>query len=179
MFKIIDEVCTPNRATKYSAYVDLFAREDVAIGAGETKIVPLGVKIDLDMNVIDYNFNHYTNEEQQKVKENFMGSHYLEIALRSSLAVKGLIISNGIGIIDLDYPDEIGLIVHNPLNAGEDFSTNGSLICFDEIDHSFIIKKGDKVAQCTLKEHKGYLMGYKSDFIRKGGFVSTDNKDGK
>ncbi len=27
MFKILDEVCTPKRGTKYSAYVDLFARE--------------------------------------------------------------------------------------------------------------------------------------------------------
>ena len=34
MFKILDEVCTPKRGTKYSAYVDLFAREDVTIGAG-------------------------------------------------------------------------------------------------------------------------------------------------
>lgn len=48
MFKILDEVCTPKRGTKYSAYVDLFAREDITIRAGETKIVKLGVKIDLD-----------------------------------------------------------------------------------------------------------------------------------
>lgn len=46
MFKILDEACTPKRATKYSAYVDLFAREDVVIGAGDTNIVELGVKID-------------------------------------------------------------------------------------------------------------------------------------
>jgi len=39
-----------------------------------------------------------------------------------------------------------------------------------------IIRKGDKVAQCTLKEHKGYLMGYESDVIREGGFGSTDIK---
>ena len=45
MFKVLDEVCEPKRATKYSACVDLFAREDVIIGAGEAKIVPLGVYI--------------------------------------------------------------------------------------------------------------------------------------
>ena len=46
MFKVINEVCEPKRGTKYSAYVDLFAREDVTIGAGETEVIPLGVKID-------------------------------------------------------------------------------------------------------------------------------------
>ena len=35
------------------------------------------------------------------------------------------------------------------------------------------IKKGDKVAQCTLKEHKGYLLYIESDVERKGGFGST------
>ncbi len=44
MFKVLDPICEPKRATKYSACVDLFAREDVVIGAGETKIVPLGEK---------------------------------------------------------------------------------------------------------------------------------------
>ena len=48
MFKILDGACAPKRGTKYSAYVDLFAREDITIGAGETKIVKLGVKIDTD-----------------------------------------------------------------------------------------------------------------------------------
>jgi len=141
MFEILDEVCKPQRATKYSAYVDLFAREDVNIWAGETRIVPLGVKLKLDLS---------------KYGEPFLISNYLEIALRSSLAVKGLIIANGIGIVDLDYPDEIGLIVHNSL------------------DTSYNIKKGDKVAQCTIKEHKSYSMGYESDVVRSGGFGSTN-----
>lgn len=179
MFKILDEVCTPKRGTKYSAYVDLFAREDITIGAGETKIVKLGVKIDLDKlksnwinksglifepieakkTLIEFGFNH------------FLKSHYLEVALRSSLGVKGLIIANGIGIIDLDYPDEIGLIVHNPINLNFicDYLANNDYKKYS----NFIIKKGDKVAQCTLKEHKSYLMGYESDVLRTGGFGST------
>ena len=115
MFKILDEVCTPQRGTKYSAYVDLFAREDVTIGAGETKVIKLGVKLDLDKLYKSWYF--YT--EQNNISgswDMYLKSHYLEVALRSSLGVKGLIIANGIGIIDLDYPDEIGLIVHNPIN---------------------------------------------------------------
>ena len=49
MFKILDEACTPTRGTKYSAAIDLRSREDITIGAGETVLVPLGVKIDLDL----------------------------------------------------------------------------------------------------------------------------------
>ena len=176
MFKILDEVCTPRRGTKYSAYVDLFSREDYVIGAGETKIIKLGVKLDLDKLYKSWYF--YT--EQNNISgswEIYLKSHYLEVALRSSLGAKGLIISNGIGIIDLDYPDEIGLIVHNPVQIRE-FVQNGNnyTTVVDSDDSEFVIKKGDKVAQCTLKEHKGYLMGYETEIVRVGGFGSTDNK---
>ena len=178
MFKILDEVCTPRRGTKYSAYVDLFSREDYVIGAGETKIIKLGVKLDLDKLYKSWYF--YT--EQNNISgswEIYLKSHYLEVALRSSLGAKGLIISNGIGIIDLDYPDEIGLIVHNPVQIRE-FVQNGNnyTTVVDSDDSEFVIKKGDKVAQCTLKEHKGYLMGYETRNIRTGGFGSTDKKEG-
>ena len=170
MFKILDEVCTPKRGTKYSAYVDLFAREDVTIGAGETKIIKLGVKLDLEV-IINSNDEIYNNSDL------FLKSHYLEVALRSSLGVKGLIIANGIGIIDLDYPDEIGLIVHNPINE-IDLIENYNY-CNQSVPpklRKITIKKGDKVAQCTLKEHKGYLMGYESDVIRISGFGSTGER---
>ena len=194
MFKILDGACTPKRGTKYSAYVDLFAREDVIIAAGETKIVKLGVKLDMDFFESMFNPDKldfktakvgglYSDDElriQKHQLHNFLKSHYLEIALRSSLGVKGLIISNGIGIIDLDYPDEIGLIVHNPISEIESFNDG----CSDFIElkgcneqYHFVIKKGDKVAQCTLKEHKGYLMGYETETLRTGGFGSTDNKE--
>jgi len=167
MFKVLDKVCVPKRSTKYSAYVDLFARENVTIGAGDTKIIPLGVKLDLD--TLYKNWFYYTDKYKDKESwEQFKKSNYLEIALRSSLAIKGLIISNGIGVIDLDYPDEIGLIVHNPIKM----STNQG-IPDKYLLRPFYIKKGQKVAQCTLKEHKGYLMGYDSDVTRDGGFGST------
>ena len=43
MFKVLTEGCKPTRGTKYSACVDLYSSEDVAIGIGETKVVGLGV----------------------------------------------------------------------------------------------------------------------------------------
>lgn len=173
MFKILKDYCQPVRGTKYSAYVDLFSAEDITIGTGETKIVKLGVKLDLDLiknKLLEIYREPYIDEGMNE----FLKSHYLEVALRSSLGVKGLIIANGIGIIDLDYPDEIGLIVHNPnhIRLSENKSTGDMWI--KDLKNDFKISKGDKVAQCTLKEHKGYLMGYESDVVRRGGFGSTD-----
>ena len=167
MFKVLNEVCQPTRATKYSAMVDLYAREDVVIGAGETKIVPLGVKIDRgwfpNMYPIDI-------ENMERCMYDFYSTHYLELHPRSSLRAKGLII--GVGVIDLDYPDEIGLIVHNPI-SDENFSSSVE-VGEEAFKYShFTINKGDKVAQCTLMEHKGYLLGIESDTERNGGFGST------
>ena len=186
MFKILDGACTPKRGTRYSAYVDLFAREDVIIGAGETKIVKLGVKLDLDL--IDrelLGINSCKNDiVYLQIWERFLRSHYLEIALRSSLGVKGLIIANGTGKVDLDYPDEIGIIIHNPVTeytitwwidrlaklVGLHTNFNKDNVA------NYHIKKGDKVAQCTIAPHKGYLMGYETETLRTGGFGSTDTK---
>lgn len=195
MFKILDEVCTPKRGTKYSAYVDLFSAEDITIGAGETKIVKLGVKIDTDFFLYEIGKVNVTaggivesDDDCSKTIDDFLKSHYLEVALRSSLGVKGLIIANGIGIIDLDYPDEIGLIVHNPIISIEkevQFDKDDDYIEINywgvpnKKEHSgskrFKISKGDKVAQCTLKEHKGFLLGYETNIERTGGYGSTGN----
>ncbi len=47
MFKVLENGCEPTRGSKYSACVDLYASEDVVIGAGETAIVKLGVCVDI------------------------------------------------------------------------------------------------------------------------------------
>ena len=166
IFKVLDEVCQPTRATKYSAMVDLYARESVVIGAGETKIVPLGVKIDR-CSIKD------SLEDWEHIG-GFMESHYLELHPRSSLRAKGLIV--GVGVIDLDYPDELGLIVHNPLRFESVMNfmrMERGQKALRDFDISYTINKGDKIAQCTLMEHKGYLLGIESDAERSGGFGST------
>ena len=174
MFKVLDEICQPTIATKYSAMVDLYARESVVIGAGQTKIVPLGVKIDLEYfkNLYRLDCQKFSDADVRM----FLKSHYLELHPRSSLRAKGLII--GVGVCDLDYPDEIGLIVHNPIVGCESYIENKD----GDINNDFIgvncdsyfkISKGDKVAQCTLKEHKGWLLGIESDAERNGGYGST------
>ena len=159
MFKVLDGATAPTRATKYSAMVDLYANADVVIGAGETKIIPLGVKIDIEyIKSIFTTQNYYVHSD---TLNEFLSTHFLELHPRSSLRAKGLII--GVGVIDLDYPDEIGLIVHNPIANDIKHNSNGD----------YTINKGDKVAQCTLMEHKGYLLCIESDAERSGGFGST------
>ena len=176
MFKVLEGATAPTRATKYSAMVDLCANADVVIGAGETAIIPLGVIIDLDKLSEKY---FKKNKQVSKVLESrysvkfrkFMSTHFLELHPRSSLRAKGLII--GVGVIDLDYPDELGLIVHNPFNRiNTALGMCGEMIWDATKKHT--IKKGDKIAQCTLVEHKGWLMGIESEIERTGGFGSTD-----
>jgi len=174
MFKVLEGATAPTRATKYSAMVDLYANADVVIGAGETKIIPLGVKIDLSDIDDMLNGDNYPLGACEKA---FKSTHYLSLYPRSSLRAKGLII--GVGVIDLDYPDELGLIVHNPLNEfhidviSNDVYRKGDGLHI-KTNMPYAINKGDKIAQCTLVEHKGYLMGIESETERTGGFGSSN-----
>lgn len=168
MFKVLTKGCEPERGSKYSACVDLFASEDMVIGAGETKLVGLGVCVDFqetDNDFVDYNSSNVVMPLWQ-----FKKSHYLQLMLRSSLGKKGLILPNGVGVIDLDYEDEIKMIIHNPI-----------ITTFEsDLKHQvFEIKKGDKIGQITLIEHKSCLFGIDTDVERNGGFGSTDKGDGK
>ena len=165
MFEVLDENCIPERKTKLSAYVDMKASKDLEIAPGETKVILLGVKIDLELlgENVEKLLSLYCNPKQEHI-EDFFKDHYLEIAIRSSLSAKyGLIIANGSGKVDLDYPDEIGIIIHNPIRIVDKHTPAAS----------FIIKKGDRVAQSTLARHEGKFMGYDSKEIRTGGFGST------
>ena len=158
MFKILDEKCSPTKGSKFSAAIDLYARENVIIETGETALIPLGVKIDKNKMPI--------------YLQNNMHRHYLQLEPRSSLRAKGLIA--GTGIIDLDYEDEIMIILHNPVKAPR-YCADASGATFDMTSYEpYKISKGDKIAQCTLKEHKGYLLGIESDTECTGGFGSTN-----
>jgi len=191
MFKVLVDGCEPKRATKYSAFVDLFASEDVVIGAGETAMVGLGVCVD----GIDKLFNNLSKDDREFQIVEFMKSHYLQLESRSSLRAKGLIA--GTGVIDLDFKNELKIILYNGIkfvdvennidemsleenkftvelfgaysNEFRDFEKDSEIVS----SSSYIIKKGDKIAQIALMEHKSYLMGYESEEERTGGFGST------
>lgn len=198
MFKVLTKGCEPTRGTKYSACVDLYASEDVIIGAGETKLVGLGVTIDERwLYERDFILNAVRNDPlslyfmQTQILESkvsaFKKKHYLQLMLRSSLGKQGLTLPNGVGIIDLDYRDEIKMIIHNPITAIEFYQEENEVVELgangvqpDGIQFyqdKYAIKKGDKIAQITLLEHKGYLFGIESEVDRDGGFGSTDKEE--
>lgn len=206
MFKSVNGGKLPTKGSKFSACVDLYAREDVVVGVGETKLIPLGVCIDLEalkeirvktLQNSGFANAHVLDEFLKDDYERFLNSHYLQLMLRSSLGKKGLILPNGVGIIDLDYKDEIKMIIHNPLTPyyveattkmisiasvlqrdgfSEDEIIDAQKKLLKKIGYStesFTIKKGDKIGQITLLEHKSYLFGVESDVERDGGFGST------
>jgi dUTPase len=181
MFKVLSKGCEPTRGSKYSACVDLYAAEDVTIGAGETKLIGLGVAIDEnEIEKICKILFHSKNHNYfgfYEMKDMFFKANYLQLMLRSSLGKKGLILPNGVGIIDLDYKDEIKMIIHNPLKQDSIVSYQDGTVGIDiHTDQFAIIKKGDKIAQITLLEHKGYLFGIDTEEERDGGFGSTGER---
>ncbi len=178
-FKILDESCNPTKGSKLSACIDLYAREEIIIPQGKTGLIPLGVCIDEnEMNKIIEKWaigNYLPIEETIRV---FLEKHYLQLEPRSSFRANGLIA--GTGIIDIDYKDEIK-IVYNNFSAenclldeyGEIVKDKDMYNAGYKFDKAFRIKKGDKVAQIMLCEHKTYLFGIETEAERKGGFGST------
>ena len=114
MLKTINGGKQPTRASKYSAFVDLYANEDITIGAGETVKVGLGVKINRNclegIAVAHYAMGLHSHRYAEML-DKFKRRHYLQLEPQSSLRAKGLIA--GTGIIDIDYEDEIKIILHN------------------------------------------------------------------
>jgi len=177
MFKSINGGQLPQRATKCSAGFDVFANEDVVIGAGETKLIGLGICIDNDFFIDvsrgamdqrrdwiiqDKGFLSHADEERVKeiadeAWESFFEAHYIELHPRGSLRLTGL--GGGVGIIDMDYRHEIKMVITNHY----------------ERDSMFKISKGDKIGQLILKRHEGWLLSaeYTKDEERTGGFGST------
>ena len=182
MFKSVNGGILPKRFTKYSCGFDVYANEDVVIGAGETKLVGLGIAIDQKLPNITKMLNNAKVDPMTSVSD-YMKAHYLELHIRSSLRVKGLT-SLGTGIIDIDYSDEIKMVVHNPICGYEDVAhcdygivamPFGASMFAGERNPIYEIKKGDKIGQLILKRHEGYLMPqeYTLDAERSGGFEST------
>lgn len=169
MFKSVNGGKLPTRGSKYSACVDLFSNKDVTIGAGETKLIPLGVCIDETyiMETVLGTIPHGYEASCDERYIDFMKSHYLQLMLRSSLS-KELIIANGVGVVDLDFAQEIQLRVHNPIKMSHNKNIPDQYLL-----RPARIKKGDRVAQITLLEHKSHLFGIESEEERTGGFGST------
>lgn len=134
----------PIKATVHSAGVDFIASADIRIPAfrfkGEATLVPTGVKAFMQ------------NDE------------YLQIFARSSIPVNlGLIMSNGVGIVDADY-------YNNPKNEGH------IMIEFNNLTNEHItIEKGTRIAQGIFNKVLPVTHGVRiKNDTRNGGFGSTN-----
>lgn len=131
----------PIRKTKNAAGYDVEAAEDITIPVFEFGSKPTLIKTGLKV---------YMQPDE-----------FLMIVNRSSGPKKGLIMANGIGIIDADYygnPDNDGAFMFPFYNfKGEDLE----------------IKKGDCIGQVIFQKY--YLADNdEADGDRTGGFGSTD-----
>lgn len=130
----------PYRATKHAVCYDCFSPIDVTIAPESTELIFI-------------NFKAYCNTD-----EGFI------LSSTSGLGKKGIIMANGIGIIESDYADNetndgnIGFLVHN-LNKTP-----------------YEIKAGDKIGQIFFFKFLTVDDDVQSDVIRTGGFGSTNKK---
>ena len=99
------------------------------------------------------------------IKSYMIDDEYLQLSIRSGTALKtGLILANGVGIVDSDY-------YNNPDNEGHIMFPVHNLGFKDKL-----IKKGERIGQ-------GLFLKYLkvdddiSDGTRTGGFGSTDKKE--
>lgn len=130
----------PQRQTQYSAGYDFKASKDVLVPAGTMKpvLVPTGIKAKLERDQV------------------------LVLANRSSNALKrGLIVPNGVGVIDADYynnHDNEGEIMGMFINVG---------------DKDYTIKQGDRIMQGIITAYSTVENDKPATIERKGGFGST------
>jgi dUTP pyrophosphatase len=146
--KIHKDAVFPSYGTEQSAGIDLCICEDVIIYPGQVKLVRTGLVIKPPMG------------------------YYYELCLRSSTPIKnpGIVLANGIGVIDADYcglADEIKIPLLNTNTR-----TSRRAIEF---------KKGDRIAQLVLRElHQPSLVDVTNESVNvwgrgfsRGGFGST------
>ena len=130
----------PYRATKHAVCYDCFSPIGLTIAPQSTELVFI-------------NFKAYCNSDEGYI-----------LASTSGLGKKGIILANGIGIIESDYADNvsndgnIGFLLHN----------------LNKIPYE--IKAGDKIGQIFFFKFLTVDDDVQSEVQRKGGFGSTDKK---
>ena len=137
--KIKEDAILPQRSTIGSAGYDFFSCEDIVIEPHEIKLVHTGVLAFFPKNNV------------------------LELYNRSSNPIKkGLILANGVGVVDSDY-------YGNADNDGE------IMFCFYNIKNEPVtIKKGDKIGQGVFSEF--FLVDDDNSWQKRtGGWGSTGN----
>ena len=149
----------PAYAHLTDAGMDVFATEEITINPGETKLIPLGIKVALPIG------------------------YELQVRPKSGRSLKSkLRVANTPGTIDAGYRDEIGVIVDNidPYIKHAEMDENGRLYNV-EFGSSITIGKGEKFVQLVLSEVPKAVF-YEVETVagmgedRQGGFGSTGDK---
>ena len=161
--KCDDRAKAPTYANTTDSGMDVYALEDITIAPGETKLIPIGIKVALPRG------------------------YELQVRPKSGRSLKSkLRIANTPGTIDAGYRDEIGIIVENIepkiADISYGFNAKGETV-IKSIEHgkSYTIGKGEKFAQLVLAEIPK-ASWYKVDSVlelgedRGGGFGSTGLK---
>ena len=130
----------PYRGTKTAVCYDFFAPADVTLPAGKITCV-------------------WTN-----VKACFEPDEGLFLATRSSYAARGILLANGVGIIENDYYE-------NPSNDG-----NLGFLLYNINDTDYTIKKGEKVGQGYFAKFLTCEGDAPITTTRTGGFGSTSTR---
>ena len=153
----------PTYANTTDSGMDVYALEDITIAPGETKLIPIGIKVALPRG------------------------YELQVRPKSGRSLKSkLRIANTPGTIDAGYRDEIGIIVENiePVisDISYEYDDEGKLkITSIDFGSSHTIGAGEKFAQLVLAEvpkvswlQVDSVTGIGED--RGGGFGSTGLK---
>lgn len=126
----------PAYAHPSDAGMDVYALEEITINPGETKLIPLGIKVAIPLG------------------------YELQVRPKSGRCLKTkLRVANAPGTIDAGYRDEVGVIIENvdpPIRAihTEFASSPNDFIPIGAIDFGspYTIGKGEKFAQLVLSE---------------------------
>ena len=147
-FELIDDMNgeLPIKSTIHSAGVDFIASQEIVIPAfrfkGEATLVPTGLKAFMPKN------------------------ECLLIFARSSLPVnRGLIMSNGVGVVDSDY-------YKNSKNEGH------ILLEFNNLKNKHLtIKKGERIGQGIFYKVPKVSYGVRLKGDKRGGGFGSTNKE--
>ena len=127
----------PERSTKNSAGYDFYAMEDIICKPREITMVKTGIKAKMEDNEVLLLFNRSSNPKK-----------------------KGLIILNGVGVVDADY-------YGNEENDGEIAG-----LFYNMRDEDVVINAGDKIMQGIFVKY-AITEDDKAEGERTGGFGST------
>ncbi len=132
-----EDIKIPVRATRTSVAYDVYSPIDEVIKPGETKLIFSNLKA-------------YFNDDE-----------VLYLATTSGMGKKGLILAQGIGVIESDYADNIS----NDGNLG--------FMLYNHGQNDYVINKGDKIGQCWFAKFLTVDDEVAPTGVRTGGFGST------